>query len=171
MILVSMDSFSKQNELDFKAWGDTGQWGIYYKKPDGYFNPLEIKKYKENYFSAFSYVINFLNTQNVNNDFCLIGYEFNKGIDRDGFESVIIYWKTANRLIDWEVPDGDYDELYRSIIFSKPFIDINEYVFPYKEAMNHQALWAKEGIMQIIDDCELHGQKITIKPSEVLDIK
>ncbi|MBI6547756.1 hypothetical protein [Xenorhabdus lircayensis] len=50
-------------------------------------------------------------------------------------------------------------------IFSKPFIDINEYVVPYKEAMNHQALWAKEGVIQIIDDCELHGQKITIKPS------
>ncbi|KMJ45747.1 hypothetical protein AB204_07355 [Xenorhabdus khoisanae] len=63
------------------------------------------------------------------NSSCLIGYEFDKKSDRDGFSSVIIYWKTA------------------------------------------QALWAKEGVMQLIDDCELHGQKITIKPSEVIKFK
>ncbi|MDC9589078.1 hypothetical protein PSI23_07035 [Xenorhabdus sp. XENO-10] len=50
---------------------------------------------------------------------------------KNEFERVVICWKTANRLINWEIPDGDYDELYRLIIFSKPFIDINEYVVPY----------------------------------------
>ncbi|MBD2783750.1 hypothetical protein ID858_06655 [Xenorhabdus sp. DI] len=167
MILFSFAAFSKQGELDFKAWKEAGGWGIYNDKPDSHFNPLTIKKYNKNYLLAFKYIIKVLNTQNVNNDFCLIGYKFDKKNDSDGFERVIIYWKTANRLINWEVPDGDDDGQYESIIFSKPFIDISDSVVPYKEAEGAQALWAKEGVIQIIDDCELHGQKITIKPSEV----
>ncbi|MDC9598413.1 hypothetical protein [Xenorhabdus anantnagensis] len=169
IILFSVTAFSKQEELDFKAWEEAGGWGIYNDKPDSHFNPLTVKKYKENYLPAFSYVINAFNKQNVSNDFCLMGYKFNKKNDHNEFERVVIYWKTNNRLINWEIPDGDYDELYRSIIFSKPFIDISDSVVPYKEAEGAQALWAKEGVIQLIEDCELHGQKITIKPSEVIN--
>ncbi|WP_340618980.1 hypothetical protein [Xenorhabdus entomophaga] len=165
--LFSMASFSKQDELDFNAWEKTGKWGVFYKKPESYFDPLKIKKYKENYFLAFGYVIKELGEQNINNNFCLIGYKFNKERDREEFERVVIYWKTNNRLINWEVPDGEHYEQYKSIIFSKPFINMNVSVVPYKEAEGAQALWAKEGVMQLIDDCELHGQKITIKPSEI----
>ncbi|MDC9613748.1 hypothetical protein PSI19_07570 [Xenorhabdus khoisanae] len=105
------------------------------------------------------------------NSNCLIGYEFDKKSDRDGFSSVIIYWKTANRLINSELPDRNYDDKFKSILCSKLFINISESVVPYKEAEGSQALWAKEGVMQVIEDCELHGQKITIKPSEVIKFK
>ncbi|MGJ0578627.1 hypothetical protein ACR71G_11130 [Xenorhabdus bovienii] len=167
MILFSVTVFSKQNELDFKSWENTGKWGVYYKKPDSHFNPLKIKKYKDNYLPAFNYVIKVFETQNVNNEFCLIGYKFNKSSYCDGFERVIIFWKTANYFINWEVPDGDYDDKYKSIIFSTPFVDISKSVVPYKEAEGAQALWAKEGVIQMMNDCELNGQKITITPSGV----
>ncbi|MDX7990733.1 hypothetical protein [Xenorhabdus littoralis] len=171
IILFSITAFSKQDELDFKAWEAEGGWGLYNRKPDNYFNPLTITKYKDNYLLAFSYLIDSLGSKSINNDFCLIGYKFNEKINHDGFERVIVYWKTFNRLINWELPDGGYDDNYKSIIFSKPFIDISESVVPYKEAEGAQALWAKEGVIQLIEDCELHGQKITIKPSEIIKFK
>ncbi len=83
----------------------------------------------------------------------------------------MVFWENANYLIDWNLPDGDYDGKYKAIILSKPFINISTSVVPYKEAEGAQALWAKEGVIQLIDDCELHGQKITIKPSEVIKFK
>ncbi|REF26640.1 hypothetical protein BDD26_1310 [Xenorhabdus cabanillasii] len=90
--------------------------GVYNRKPDSYFNPLTIKRYKENDILAFSYIIKVLNTQNVNNDFCLIGYKFNKKNGSNEFERVIIYWETANRLINWKLPDGNYDDKFKSIL-------------------------------------------------------
>ncbi|CDH06972.1 hypothetical protein XBO1_2510006 [Xenorhabdus bovienii str. oregonense] len=33
-----------------------------------------------------------------------------------------------------------------------------------KETEGVQALWAKEVVIQMINDCELNGQKITITP-------
>ncbi|WP_340620052.1 hypothetical protein [Xenorhabdus siamensis] len=172
MILFPLIAYSKkQEELDFNFWEKTGQWGIYYKKPDSTFNPLRIKKYKENYFPALSYLIRKFNLQKVNNQYCLIGYNFDKTKEYDEFESMIIFWKNANYLIDWVIPDSGDDYDYKAILFSKPFIDMSEYVVPYKEAMGAQALWAKEGVIQMMEDCELHGQKITIKPSEVIDTK
>ncbi|MEX0444710.1 hypothetical protein [Xenorhabdus sp. SGI246] len=171
IILFSISAFTKQEQLDFNAWEEKGSWGIFASKPDDRFDPLKIKKYKENYILAFSYIINVLEEQNVINKFCLIGYKFYKKSDRDGFNSVIVYWKNANRLINWELPDGNYDDKFKSILYSKPFIDISDSVVPYKEAEGAQALWAKEGVIQMMEDCELHGQKITIKPSEVVDIK
>ncbi|PHM35631.1 hypothetical protein [Xenorhabdus innexi] len=173
MVFFSINASAKRSNLDFKYWDESGGWGIYNRKPEGYFNPLKIKKYKENYIRAFNYAIKVFEKQKEINYFCLIGYDFYKKDGHDEFKRVVVYWKTANRLINWEVPDGDddNDDRYKSIIFSKPFIDINEYVVPYKEAEGAQALWAKEGVIQILDDCELHGEKITIKPSEVVDIK
>ncbi|MDE1483018.1 hypothetical protein [Xenorhabdus bovienii] len=167
IILLSFTAFSKQDELDFKAWEKTGQWGIYDSKPDSHFNPLKIKKYKEGYLPSFSYLIKLFNLQNVNNQYCLIGYKMNKTKEYDGFESVIVFWKTANYLIDWDLPNSEDDHSYKAIIFSKPFIDMNESVVPYKEAEGAQALWAKEGVIQMMNDCELNGQKITITPSGV----
>ncbi|CDH24772.1 hypothetical protein [Xenorhabdus bovienii] len=167
MILFSVSAFSKQDELDFNTWEKTGNWGIYNAKPDSHFDPLKINDYKENYLPAFSYIINIFEKQNLNNNFCLIGYKWNKTNERDEFERIVIFWKTNNYLINWNLPDGNDDDRYKGIIYSKPFIDISEYAVPYKEAMNHQALRAKEGIIQIINDCELNGQKITITPSEV----
>ncbi|MDE9495642.1 hypothetical protein KKJ09_19155 [Xenorhabdus bovienii] len=167
IILLSFTAFSKQDELDFKAWEKTGQWRIYDSKPDSHFNPLKIKKYKEGYLSSFSYLIKLFNLQNVNNQYCLIGYKMNKTKEYDGFESVIVFWKTANYLIDWDLPNSEDDHSYKAIIFSKPFIDMNESVVPYKEAEGAQALWAKEGVIQMMNDCELNGQKITITPSGV----
>ncbi|MDE9519061.1 hypothetical protein KKJ17_15335 [Xenorhabdus bovienii] len=167
IILLSFTAFSKQDELDFKAWEKTGQWGIYDSKPDSHFNPLKIKKYKEGYLPSFSYLIKIFNLQNVNNQYCLIGYKMNKTKEYDGFESVIVFWKTANYLIDWDLPNSEDDHSYKAIIFSKPFIDMNESVVPYKEAEGAQALWAKEGVIQMMNDCELNGQKITITPSGV----
>ncbi|MDE9446038.1 hypothetical protein KKJ04_10555 [Xenorhabdus bovienii] len=167
IILLSFTAFSKQDELDFKAWEKTGQWGIYDSKPDSHFNPLKIKKYKEGYLPSFSYLIKLFNLQNVNNQYCLIGYKMNKTKEYDGFESIIVFWKTANYLIDWDLPNSEDDHSYKAIIFSKPFIDMNESVVPYKEAEGAQALWAKEGVIQMMNDCELNGQKITITPSGV----
>ncbi|MCG3469371.1 hypothetical protein L7750_02845 [Xenorhabdus bovienii] len=167
MILFSLTAFSKQDELDFKAWEKTGSWGIYDSKPDNYFKPLKINNYKEGYLRSFSYLIKRFNLQNVNNEYCLIGYKWNKTKDRDERERIIVFWKTANYLIDWDLPDGEDDHRYKAIIFSKPFIDMNESVVPYKEAEGAQALWAKEGVIQMMNDCELNGQKITITPSGV----
>lgn len=169
--LLSFAAFSKSDELDFHAWDKTGNWGIYDSKPDGYFNPLAIKRYKENYLTSFSYLIKEFNLQNMVNQYCLIGYKWNKTKEDDEFESIIIFWKNANHLIGWRLPEGQDEYNYKAIIFSKPFIDMNDSVVPYKEAEGAQALWAKEGVIQLIDDCELHGQKITIKPSEVIQFK
>ncbi|MBD2811255.1 hypothetical protein ID853_10260 [Xenorhabdus sp. Vera] len=140
-----MGAFSKQGDLDFKAWDKTGQWGIYNIKPDNYFNPLKINDYKDNYLSSFSYLINLLHKENVNNKFCIIGYKWGKTKSHEKFERVVVFWKTANQLISWDLPEGDHYEKYRTIVLSKPFIDIIESVVPYKEAEGAQALWAKEG--------------------------
>ncbi|AOM41873.1 hypothetical protein [Xenorhabdus hominickii] len=70
-------------------------------------------------------------------------------------------------MINWDLPEGEDENSYKFIIFSKPFINMSTSVVPYKEAEGAQALWAKEGVIQLIDDCELHGQKITINPCEV----
>ncbi|WP_426578233.1 hypothetical protein ACP179_10930 [Xenorhabdus stockiae] len=171
VIFFSIISYSKQEMLDFKSWQEKGSWGIFPSKPDSRFSPLKIKKYKENYNVALSYIIKILEKQDVNNKFCLIGYNFDKNENHNEFNNVIIFWENANYLINWELPDGDYGEKFKSILYSKPFIDITDSVVPYKEAEGAQALWAKEGVIQIMEDCELHGQKITIKPSEIIDIK
>ncbi|CDH24773.1 hypothetical protein [Xenorhabdus bovienii] len=167
MILLSFTAFSKQDELDFKAWEKAGGWGIYNEKPDSHFKPLKINSYKEAYLPTFSYLIKRFNFQNVNNKYCLIGYKWNETKDRDERENIIVFWKTANYLINWNLPDGKDDDSYKTIIFSKPFIDMSESVVPYKEAEGAQALWAKEGVIQMMNDCELNGQKITITPSGV----
>ncbi|PHM35630.1 hypothetical protein [Xenorhabdus innexi] len=171
IVFFSSNSFSNQDELDFKAWERKGSWGIYNKKPDGSFNPLKIKDYREGYLPSFSYLINKFGFGDKNNTYCLIGYQWNKKENSEERTRVVVFWKNANYLIDWDLPDGDTYHRYKAIIFSKPFINLNESVVPYKEAEGAQALWAKEGIIQMINDCELHGEKITIKPSEVMDIK
>ncbi|PHM59402.1 hypothetical protein [Xenorhabdus sp. KK7.4] len=171
IVLFSSISLSQKDNLDFKAWGKTGNWGIYDSKPNNYFNPLKIKEYRDGYLPSFSYLINLFNFRNVNNKYCLIGYKWNKTKNSEERERVVIFWENANYLIDWDLPDGDDDNRYKAIIFSKPFIKMDRSVFPYKEAEGAQALWAKEGIIQMMEDCELHGQKITIKPSEIIDIK
>ncbi|MCC8368078.1 hypothetical protein J8V57_17735 [Xenorhabdus sp. PB61.4] len=171
IILFSSSSFSNKEELNFKDWENKGSWGIYNEKPDSYFNPLKIKDYKEGYLPSFSYLINKFGFNSVNNTYCVIGYKWNKKEDDEEFTRVIVFWKNANYLIDWDLPDGDTEHRYKAIIFSKPFIDMKDSVVPYKEAEGAQALWAKEGVIQLLEDCELHGQKITIKPSEVVDIK
>ncbi|WP_426578232.1 hypothetical protein ACP179_10925 [Xenorhabdus stockiae] len=172
MILFSLSVFSQQKEeLDFEAWNKTGNWGMFYRKPDSHFKILEIKNYNESYLPSFSYLINLFDLKNVDNEYCLIGYKWEKTEESDEFERIMVIWKTANYLINWNLPDGDDESSYKAIIFSKPFTDMNETVFPYKETEGAQALWAKEGVIQLLEDCELHGQKITIKPSEVVDIK
>ncbi|PHM59401.1 hypothetical protein [Xenorhabdus sp. KK7.4] len=172
MILFSISVFSQQKEeLDFEAWNKTGNWGMFYRKPDSHFKILEIKNYNESYLPSFSYLINKFGFNSVNNTYCVIGYKWNKKEDDEELTRVIVFWKNANYLIDWDLPDGDTEHRYKAIIFSKPFIDITESVVPYKEAEGAQALWAKEGVIQMMEDCELHGQRITIKPSEVVDIK
>ncbi|MCE1709278.1 hypothetical protein LWT31_23605, partial [Enterobacter hormaechei] len=95
--------------LDFKAWEKKGSWGIYNKKPDNYFNPLKINRYKEGYLPSFSYLIKEFDLQNVVNQYCLIGYKWNKTKENNEFESIIIFWKTANYLIGWNLPDGQDD--------------------------------------------------------------
>ncbi|CDH24774.1 hypothetical protein [Xenorhabdus bovienii] len=167
MILFSVTAFSKQNELDFKAWEKKGSWGIYSEKPDGNFKILEIKDYRDNYLPAFSYLIKVFKMQDVDNHYCLIGYKWNKKKDSDEHKSFMVFWKTANHMIDWNLPDGDDENRYKGIIYSKPLTDMSKYVVPYKEAEGGQAMWAKEGVIQMMDDCELNGQDITIKPSEV----
>ncbi|MCC8380216.1 hypothetical protein, partial [Xenorhabdus sp. PB30.3] len=171
MMLFSLSVFSNQDELDFNTWEKTGGWGIYYKKPDNRFNPLEIKKYEKYYLPSLSYLINSFDMKNEDNKYCLIGYQFHKTKGHDEFESVIIFWENANYLIDWVIPDSGDNYNYKAILFSKPFIDMKDSVVPYKEAEGAQALWAKEGVIQMMEDCEFNGQKITIKPSEVIDVK
>ncbi|MDX7999373.1 hypothetical protein FE394_09190 [Xenorhabdus sp. Reich] len=171
IIYFSISAFSKQSGLDFKGWEKTGQWGIYNLKPDNHFSPLKINNYRDNYLSSFSYLIKLFHKENVENKFCIIGYKWDKTKEHEGIERTIVFWKTANQLISWDLPDGEHYEKYRTIVLSKPFIDISESVVPYKEAEGAQALWAKEGVIQLIEDCELHGQKITIKPSEVIKFK
>ncbi|MCC8380217.1 hypothetical protein [Xenorhabdus sp. PB30.3] len=161
----------KQDKLNLQALEKNENWGIYTSIPDGKFEPLKIKKYKEIYILAFSYIIKILGKQDVNNNFCLIGYHFDKKMGHDEFNDVVIYWKTANRLISWELPDGSYNEKIKSILYSHPFMDIDEYVVSYEEPVDHQILQAKEGVIQMMEDCEFHGQKITITPFEVLDIQ
>ncbi|WP_446470224.1 hypothetical protein [Xenorhabdus stockiae] len=171
IILFSITAFSNQDKLDFKSWSNTGQWGIFYRHPDSHFKILEINKYKEGYLPAFSYLINLFDLKNVDNEYCLIGYRWKKTKENNELERLMIVWKTANYLIHWNLPDEKDAYSYKAIIYGKPFIDMNESVVPYKEAEGAQALYAKEGVIQLLEDCELHGQKITIKPSEVVDIK
>ncbi|PHM44793.1 hypothetical protein Xmau_01507 [Xenorhabdus mauleonii] len=168
---LTTTAFSQQSDLNFNAWEKKGGWGIYNKKPDSHFNPLNIKKYREGYLISFSYIIGLFEFKNVNNKYCLIGYKWNATKENKEHKSIIVFWENANYLIDWDLPDEKMENRYKAIIFSKLFIDINESVVPYKEIGRGQILWAKEGVVQVIEDCGRYGQKITIKPSEVLNIE
>lgn len=59
------------------------------------------------------------------------------------------------------VDNADY---VRSLILSKPAINLKDDVVPYREIGFRTALWPEERIKQITDDCLRNGNQEQIQP-------
>ncbi|WP_274370067.1 hypothetical protein [Morganella morganii] len=155
IILSSGGASSGNREL-------SGDWGIYDSKPESVFKPLDDKRYKAHFEDAAKYFIAIYNMNNEVNDFCLIGYKWS---DKNRENNVNVIWKN-HYLINWEMPyrpagNADY---VRSLILSKPAINLKDDVVPYSEIGFRTALWPEEGIKQITDDCLKNGNQVQIQP-------
>lgn len=146
------------------AWKDSGNWGVYDAKPEHTFNPMENGFYKDNFEESAKYMISGFNLNNVTNDFCIIGYKW-KDDKREHKISVI--WKD-NFIINWEKPEDNESGIsyLHSLMNSKPKVDLKNNVVPYEEIGTQTAVWAKEGVQQMIADCADNGIQIQIKPFE-----
>lgn len=150
------------------TWEDTGYWGTHDRKPDEIFDPIKLKSFKEHFDSSIRYYISLYKKQGQRNKLCVIGYRWH---DKDREPSIDIIWFN-NKILTWPIftKDSCYNE--KTLIYSKPTIDLNDDVIPYREIKFEMTLWAKEGVEELINDCNKYGALIKIPPyvaSNVLD--
>ena len=161
-ITILLLAISLTSSVCAQTWEDTGNWGIYDKKPDVTFKPFDDKLYKKHFVESAKYFIAIFNMNDRVNDFCLIGYKWN---DNNRENKVNVIWKD-NYLINWEMPLYSVDDLTytHSLVMSKPSINLKDNVVPYSEIGFHTALWPEEGVKQITEDCLKNGNQVQIKP-------
>lgn len=155
-IILSSESTSSGNRKT------SGDWGIYDCKPESVFKPLDDNSYKTHFEDAAKYFIASYNMNNEVNNFCLIGYKWH---DENREDNINVIWK-KHYLINWEIPYRPVDnaDYVRSLILSKPAINLKEDVVPYSDIGFRTALWPEEGIKQITDDCLKNGNQVQIQP-------
>lgn len=150
-------------------------WGIFNAQPVARFNITTTTPYKEVYEEALTYYLLNVKYNQINNHFCLIGYDW-----PDGRRRGVIFWDEGHYLFsDWHLNSEPEDDDYLSLTAEKP-IDLKSAVFtPEKlreiyteeEIRRHPDVipmygYRQKSVDQQRRDCDKYGEKIVIDAFE-----
>jgi hypothetical protein len=139
--------------------GETERDYIYNQKIAKRFKITQTSPYKDHYVLPMRYFITILKTNNVDNHFCVIGYQLaNK--KREG----VVFWSEGKVLIRWWLEGRELDNLFidAGSMLDSPSISY-ENIVPLAEITTQMALYAKEDVEPMRADCQRNGETIVIK--------
>lgn len=136
----------------------TGSY-IYDLKVVNRFKVTQISPYKDHYILPMKYRMMLRGTNNVDNHFCAIVYQFSDK-SREG----VVFWQEGKVLISWQLEGRELDNIIIDAhsMLTTPSISYGNIV-PRAEITMEMALYAKEDVDPMRTDCQRNGDIIVIK--------
>lgn len=138
----------------------SGPYSIFSDSPIGYFKLTETPPYKDIYKESLEYLLVALSKNNINNKFCMIGYQW-----KNKTRSAIIFWKSGETIFNWNLDNIDNDYYYKSLLIDNS-ISLSSSVYPLKEILKnpgrYMQAYSQESINEIWNDCKSNGEFIVI---------
>lgn len=162
MVILLLNSFASKAD----------DWGIFNSKPVARFKITTMTPYKEFYKEALKYYLLKEKRNQINNHFCMIGYDWS-----DGRRNAVVFWNEGGYIFsDWVLGNTLSDDDYASLNNSN-VIDQNTAVFTpdkLRKLYTEDEIRRNPDVMPMygyrqknVDlqrhDCEEYGEKIVIQ--------
>lgn len=147
--LFTFPSFSSEKEGGY----------IYDLKIISRFKITQVNPYKDHYILPMKYRMMMRKVNNINNNFCVIGYQFS-----DKHREGVVFWQEGEELITWQLEGRELDNILidADSMLDSPSISYKNIV-PLAEITTQMAWYAKEDVDPMRADCLRNGETIVIK--------